>query len=379
MNLRNIETVIARLNTLANPSPTIGGQPKLSEQTVAEYLRYGLCILANSGEEGPDSMQAVHIGRLLGRVRNQLGPLLPDRGGPRLSELVTAATSKESWERDLCHQVLDRLEVLRDVHKLARGYFLPTPLRLVELRSGNALAIGALPTPEAQKSLGVRLGTAGLARFALRADMTPRLRENADLWQSLANWLGNVPNLGSWIAAYVAAAVKDLKPSASDVGEYRVYCPEASPTRSQFFRWRDSNEWAGHPERLYLCRGTPRNGPAPYWLGLLARDQGDVRVVKEAELESRDDIPRLRYGLDLLSKAPTRATIEAGASEDLLKLSSWLPYQEMRLLQALAVDVSPTPDKLPRHFRFAKRWREDIEGVLHDLGIELRIESSPGS
>ena len=139
MSLRNIETVISTLNSLANLSSTMGGQPSLSEQAVAEYLRYGVCILAASGEEGPSRTQAVHIGRLLGRVRNQLGPLLPGRESARLAELVTAVTSKEAREPDLCHRVLDRLEVLRDVHKLPHGYYLPTPIRLVELRSGNAL------------------------------------------------------------------------------------------------------------------------------------------------------------------------------------------------------------------------------------------------
>ena len=199
------------------------------------------------------------------------------------------------------------------------------------------------------------------------------------MWQSLTNWLGSVPDLGTWVADYVAAAIKDLKPSASDVGEYRVYCPEASATSPQYFRWCESRDWSGNPERLYLCRGTPTNGPAPYWLGLLARDQGDVRVVKEAVLESRGDVRRLQYGLDLLSKAPTKAVIETDASESLLKLSSFLPHQEMRLLQALTVDVSPTPGKLPGHFRFESRWQKDIEGMLHGLGIELRIESSPRS
>jgi hypothetical protein len=101
-----------------------------------------------------------------------------------------------------------------------------------------------------------------------------------------------------------------------------------------------------------------------------------VRVLKEVELESRDDIPKLLYGLDLVAGTPVRVTIEVGASESRLKLVSWLPDEYLRLLRALATDISSVPDKLPRLFQFENRWREDIEGVLRDLGVELQSESS---
>lgn len=97
--------------------------------------------------------------------------------------------------------------------------------------------------------------------------------------------------------------------------------------------------------------------------------------MKEAELESREDRLRLQYGLDLLAKAPTIATIATGTKDCLLKLANRLPPHEMRLIHALADDVSPNPDKLPGHFRFEVRWRLDIESVLNGLGIQARIES----
>jgi hypothetical protein len=377
MNFERLEDVIATVNSLANPASSVVGRQELAEHAVAEYLRYGLCLLANSGKDGRAETRPVHIGRLLGRVRKQLGPLLPKTGKQPLEDLVPIHAPYASRSEDTCRRIFNKLELIRDVQNLGRGYFLPTPLRLLELPSGDVLVIGAVPTLAAQKVLGTKLRSAGLARVSEIGTLPIALKNNSDAWQSLRNWLGIESSLENWIEKYLAAALKDLRASSSEIGAFEVYFPERMEKKPHHFRWCEGKSWAGRSDRLYLCRSADKNRGRSYWLGLLARDQDIVRMVKETELESNKDIIRLLYGFDLLAKVPVTAEIEADATGGRLQLSSLLPKEERRLLVALAVDTSPAPDKLPLTFRFENRWREDIERNLSSLGIELRGQSSP--
>ena len=276
MNVERPEDVIATLNSLANPASTVVGDQELAEHAVAEYLRYGLCLLANSGKDGGAETQPVHIGRLLGRVRKQLGPLLPERGKPPLEDLVPIKAPNASRSEDACRRVLNKLELIREVQNLGRGYFLPTPLRLLELPSGDVLVIGGLPTLDAQKVLGTMLKSAGLARVSEIAALPAALKNHSDAWQSLRNWLGIESSLANWTEKYLAAALKDLRASSSEIGAFEVYFPEGLATKPQYFRWCEGKSWAGRSDRLYLCRSADKNRGRSYWLGLLARDQDHV-------------------------------------------------------------------------------------------------------
>jgi hypothetical protein len=353
-----------QVRTLVAQSSGLDGAegPGARLQVLADYVRQALSTFG-SAAAGPPS---VHVLRLLNSVRRQLGFWLEDGKEP-----------------DPARAALDALVDLREAADAGFGFYLPTPMRRVDLQGGGALLIGSLPTRLLERRLGLHgaIRTAGLARVLKPSD-SGRLPSGALPAQPFRNWLGTgESDLSAWTDQRLREARRALKLAAGDVGPFEVYLPEADPRSPQYFRWVSTEKWSrlaarsGHtPLQLYLCR--LRNKQADrYWLGRLrASDDGTgVQVVREAPIHPVET-RRLSYGLDLRSGCPVRARLEhapGGGSE--LVLNSWLPPEEWRLLKALTVRVSADKE-WPLRFRLESVWVAAIDYALRGLGVRVEAE-----
>jgi hypothetical protein len=161
-------------------APGAGGA---REHLVAEYVRHFLSCNAFDGESFDP--HPVHAGALRQAVLRQLGELAGPPSG--------AAWPSDDLDRPREHLdlsdpfrlALHKLVVLGEAAELGNGFYLPSPLRLVELHGGITLALSGLPTWALTRRL--RLGgpeSAGLARLVSGKPPSDLPRQSAAEWLS---------------------------------------------------------------------------------------------------------------------------------------------------------------------------------------------------
>jgi hypothetical protein len=360
-----------------------GERPAQRDRVIADYLRHHLCHLAQPLEAG-ESAAAVHVHRLLANVRHQLGAWLPERDVPDWAEEPEGQDDEDESEEalafsDLGMRLLRRLVFLRDAARCGRGYYQPAPVRLVPLPSRAALAVGSLPTGALAGQVRAPIVWAGTCR-AVGGEALGQVPATVPR-QPLADWMG-LPgaDLTAWTGDLLAEAADRLVPSAPETGRMRfeVYAPGLRPRLGQLGRWLAPSEWRGSSQELTLCRTLTR--PTRFWLAPLEGARGEALFRRETPV-APSLARRLMYGLDQRTGAPVPARINAVPQhprERELQLASWPAWEELRLLQALAADVTPFQKQhLPLCFRFSMTWWPDIRWALNNLG--LRVEGAvPG-
>jgi len=355
-------------------SSSISEALDLSDQIIADYLRKTICSLTTSFQS-MDSSEPVYVRRLTNRVRRQLSPIWQDLHYSR-----NAQPSRRDMERegdtqpDPIRRVLIALNDLGDLSELRHGYWLPSPVRLVELPiSGRILVLGGLATQDLGELLSPRIQMPHWISRIIEKDKLPKnVQEDQDYWQSLENWLGEtVVDLESWTRSRLTEAEENLAQSGSSFRDFEVYSPKLKQREPQFFRWVWSRELRKCPEETVLCRyrfgvGGPRN----YLLGKLTNSESEIVLDREFAVQPYD-VRRLQYGLDLLAGAPTAAKVKHIGSECELTLRSWVPPEERRLLLALARETSKTPGRLPLKFTFSVTGAQDIIEKIRMLGVTV--------
>lgn len=339
---------------------------------IAEYLRKTLCNLAYARDPGT-VFESTYITRLTNSVRRQLAPLWPDLN---LLQKKRPSANEQRAEGnihpDRVRRVLDILEDLRDVMEVGNGYWLPTPLRLIQLpERDKVFIVGGVATPDLPGILGIEVKFSGFIRYVDSSAIPEPILSDKTLWQSYEDWLGDTTkDLRGWTEMILEEARQSLRPSASDFINFEVYFPSARVGLLQFFRWIRFDDLAPilniPPSDLVLCRTVSQRfqtAPTKYWFGSITPNA----LKNEAPVLPRN-VRRLLYGLDLINDAPTQAIWEPGG---IIFLRSWLPPEEYRLLLALGQDVSPQSGRLPLRYRVKSEWQDFITTVLKNLGINV--------
>jgi hypothetical protein len=335
------------LNSKAMPS-------LLKTQIMADYLRHTLLTLSHSAT----TVQPVFITTLLNQVQRQLMPLWP--------EIFKQTEEKES----LIRRILKQLEQIREVADLGKGYWLPTPLRLVRLPSSQILLIGGMDTKTLQAHLGnILYSSTGLARRIKSTEEAMCLVKAGIEWQRFEDWLGEDTDidLRTWTTHLLEKAKKRLKSSGSEITEFDVYLPKLRDKKDwQNRRWIPARQLVTAPEEMVLCRFQNT-----YYLSQL-KGEKPVCLAKEISLSQLDqnvEPCKLLYGLDLLYDRPTRVEFEhCNDNEDKLIFRNWLPTSQQRLLRAVGHEVH---GKLPLVYQFSKIYRKDIFEHIQKLGIQI--------
>jgi hypothetical protein len=367
--------VESRLIELIGCAGAAGGRSAQRDRVIADYLRHHLCHLIQPEQRG-ESAAAVHIHRLLAAVRQQLGAWLPENEAADWTDKADDGDAREPEESlalsDLGMRLLRRLVFLKEAAPCGNGFYLPAPVRVVPLPSGSALALGGLPTRSLARQVQVPLVWAGTCRVVREALCQVPLnlpRQPINVWMGLPG-----ENLADWTQSLLADAVENLIPSASDADrmQFEVYGPTIRRKQDQRNRWLAPGEWRGSSAELSLCRTVAR--PYRFWLAPLDASRRGASFRREAPVPAAL-ARRLMYGLDQRSGAPAKARIDFVPhylQERELRLYSWPAWEELRLLQALAADVTPfQKQNLPLCYRFSLAWWPDVRWALDNLGLQV--------
>lgn len=329
---------------------------RIAEAIIAEYLRYSISISGARGEP-------IHINRIMSRIRKQTSFLLSE-ASDEWQSIKSTAQESEKEAKDPLANILDRLLIIRDVEHIGNGFYVPTPLRIVELPHSGALVVGGIPTQDATRLLGKTVLSVGIIRFIKQKESN----YNSVLKQPFVDWMGyNSEPVQDWLRRYLEAAVKNLSAGAATMS-FEVYDPAATSTNLQYYRWIDCQNWSGTDKRLYLCRTKMK--PRRYWLGLLQKRANEVRALKEVDV-SLDDVRRLRYGFDYLANRSTFAQISQSDREIIIQVYNHIPEQENRFLIGF-LSVSSFGSRLPLKYCLPKDFLFDVVNLLSNLGVKLR-------
>lgn len=317
-----------------------------SDELLTEALRATLIGLTRP-RDSSSIWEPVHVARLTNPVRRRLSPMWPDDSATGPDSAAISTKADESQSLDSIQRLLQCLEEVGDFINLGHGYWLPAPLRLVELPTKHVLVFGALDTRALSRALHLPISRVGLARAVPEASRWATTLPE----EEFAMWRGEVPELRSWTERLRYSASKSLQSSAQGFTDFDVYAAETQADAAQYFRWIRVDALRVVPVHPVLCRSSAR--PRSYWFGQIREVRAQRVLAGESPVPSENVRP-LMYRLDLLAGRATCATVEESRAGSELTLRSWLPPAERRLLLALATPYGserlPCGARLPTSF-----------------------------
>lgn len=301
---------------------------------------------------------------------NHFVPVHHNKLTSRLGSLVALLFADED-ERHLAGTI-EQLVMLGAIARLPHGFFLPAPLRWVQLAGRGAWAlIGGIPTRLLPHGLSATLVYDQLLRVT---DTNPGEQSLLLPVQSFESWIGKPREpLERWTKTLIEQLMERtgaVTQRAIAEAEYEIYMPDLVPSAYQHWRWQAAGELT--PSTVRLARTTSRFGYRQW--GLLSSDnrgQYGFASLEYGQIDPR----RLMYGFDALAKQPTSVTIEPdNQGESVLSLGSELPEAERRFLHAIGNVRSPNQDNYyPRVWTFSSTFEQDVRKMLKSLHIEIKV------
>lgn len=320
------------------------------QAVLGEFLRATLWALSQRGSE------PIYTTRLL------YAALPPARALREFTVTDHQASEDQVW--DALKQTLAELEAIGDVASLPRGYWLPTPLRYIPLRSGRRwLLLGGCPTRMLPPDLRRRLEWNDVARF-LCGDPTEIGEELSR--DTLENWT-RVPamDLVAWGAQVIRSS--QLQPFEDPEIQFEYYAPEIVRQQLQFNRWTSN---AGRlADGRHLARRKYRHGTTSF--SIVELDSGRVIASGPPQLDD-GDIRRLLYALDALAALPVIVEIEHSHEDRVFVLRNELPRAENRLFTALGQLLPSVGDQYyPRRWKIRLPYVREAIHALRALEIQI--------
>lgn len=194
-----------------------------------------------------------------------------------------------------CLSVMEQLSDLREVQRLANGFWLPAPSRSVPIND-EFLIISPLPTSHLPSEIELQsgIGSARLAKAPLPSEPI----------QSIEDWMGSPKSLRFWIEDELSKVQKTLVRTVLERGSLEFYVPWAKETSSK----SGMRNWVGlsdipifNREAILLARHSDGGVTSYYWCsfkgGILFESQNSVKS---------NEIIRIQYALEILNSAPWR-------------------------------------------------------------------------
>ncbi len=260
-------------------------------------------------------------------------------------------------------ETLLELAIIGDIASLPGGYWIPTPLRIVNLPDAKHwLVLGGMPTHLLPSSLHAVLEHNGTARFltSLPDEQKPDIDH-----QPYQEWLRTPDQaIDQWTSTVLDTVV--LNPA----GEISidVYAPAKARGGSyQYERW--TKQIGKLSSGRYLARIVRRRNSPAYMIAQI--DNGRPVALGVPDL-GEGDIRRLMYGLDRHAHNPVRIMAKRHSTYWTLTLRSALPYAEHRLLLALGTLRTRDDGKYyPRWWDVPVRYFSQVYRALIDLGAAV--------
>lgn len=276
--------------------------PQLSDPvTHIDYLEYARGVLCFLSFVSTTASREVHVGRLHEQF---------DRAG------IASSLA----------DVLETLRLIREAEELGGGYWIPAPIRAVDLGGKHCLLIGVHPTEELRRHFGsARRAGAGRVVDAEEVMGLPR--------QSVMAWRGHDGlDASTWTRTAIESAIQRLAPSVLDenLEAFGTRTGRAATGRHHEPAWVRVGDSAACTWRgIGLFRSRTSETRYRYFLG---RHQGQSSLLEGPP--ARDPI-RMQFGLAALQDHPL--TIKIASSRDAVSISLPLsaPTALRRLLVAL--------------------------------------------
>lgn len=251
---------------------------------------------------------------------------------------------------------LGTMHFLREAEPLGGGYWIPTPVRTVDLGSDRCLLVGPQPTSELQRHFaGVR--RAGAGRVTDRADVPDLPSQSQDAWRG-----SDGSDACAWTQSAVDSALKQLASSLVADG-LQVFGTRIASGRHREPAWVEPGsgaacEWRG----IGLFRARTGATRHRYFFGKYGAGKEFL------EGPPVQDAARLQFGFAALQRQPMTVTITAVSGATSISLPLAPPRNVRRLLVALC-------DANPRSFGRVWTCREPVYlpvllGAIQDLKCE---------
>lgn len=319
----------------------------------AECLRAALWASSNGGTT------PVYITRLLGVAE----PLLkPD---PDFARSRSGKPGETFSAVEILRETLQEMELTGDVSRLPHGYWLPSPLRVVHLKSlEHSLLIAGSPIWALPERLATCLDFNGVTRFATGAvDGLPV--ESEQSWCRLP-----LEDLDKWTTRILAEAVlQEFDDPEIEFELYAAGVPGVPRSQDGFQVHRWTGTIAAFPDGRYLARQKLFRGRTHYAIAEISEGE----IVRTGAFDGRDGgVRRLMYGIDLLAECPVRVLVTRDGTACKFVLSNEVPKAEHRLLTALATLKLPDDGRYyPRIWESAARYAPQIEIAFERLGVRV--------
>ena len=274
----------------------------------------------------------VHSKRLTDALRKDMLPVLEDER----FEPINPKELEEDEESRNPLTVVHSLAQIGDIAGGKLGYWIPGPIRIVEIPSSDkALIVGGLPTIKLKEVIGIPLVSVGIGRMALSAALDGAKLKESDYWQSFDSWLGGeATELEHWTTKTIENLVSQMADSIEiEPRDLMVYVPEDILGKaSSFTRWVAATDMGEVPKGPRLCRG-PRTGTGewPYFLAIFSGGKYGIKLTRSIQLE-KPMFDQLRYGVDKQLKKPLPVDIFRTEGYFCLRLWRGLPEAESRVL-----------------------------------------------
>lgn len=270
------------------------------EAIVSEYLRDCIYKLTNYEGESYQENRTVHTKKIRHVLNHQLGAIWPQRNPSQLGRLNGAGQglSKSPLDLDSIKNKLKNLQLIGDILHIGNGYWIPAPIRLVQLPDQENIAlIGGCATQYAYNIIDSRsIFQAGLGRLTKKEIIRKTTIEKKELWQPYEQWIGWLPkDLISWTEIQLECARKKGGSTSFSFENYEIFASFQS-RRTSRSAWLRADEVSGElPDNIVLLCKT-RDQPVSYFLGVFNKGQ----LLKEFPLRDKESTAWLRLGLRVL-------------------------------------------------------------------------------
>ena len=339
--------------------------PSRIKTLAPEVIRATLWAL--SIEPGPEEMHPVYISKVLNSVKRQIEWINQTHSPNDMDD-----EDDEDTITQLLRQAVDELETIGDIASLPGGYWLPAPLRCIDLRESKRwLLVGGAPTRYLPESVRESLEFSGTARLLARDPSTIGLlipNQTKEVWCRLPTTPVDV-----WAKEFLEKA--KLKPFFANELNYKFYVPGIPKSRSaynkpQYNRWIDMADIRLLPDQRYLMRHESSFGMVNF---SIAEIQGHKLGATGSIELAEGGIRRLQYGIDALAGLPVSVRVERLNREIIsYTLKSELPSPENRLLYAIgSLRENKTENYYPRIWEIKRSYKAEVDAILGRLGIRL--------
>ncbi|WP_214625773.1 hypothetical protein [Paenibacillus agaridevorans] len=316
------------------------------ELFLTEYWRSILFEIAFKSDFPNDNIQPVHNRKIKNMLRQQVDAIWP--------ELKDAILKEES---DFTKHVRQCLEKIGDIVHLKSGFYVPLPLRIIDLpESEYAVIVGGTSTTFIRNMLpSARIS--GYGRIVEKNRIPDSIKTDRHLWQDYSNWIGWKPeNIKSWMTLQMRQLSTLGSQSIQGFDEFEVYNSLGHKERGNRSFWIDQRTiQAQKISGVLLCKTVDSN--KRYFLGELK----DGCLLKELTITATDTIRWLMIGFRLESR---RSPI-ARWNDNFLKVNSPLPQALERHILVFSLKQNTF------EYYVCEQVQDHVEQFLKSHGYEI--------